>query len=297
MTDLYTIYPHPTFDSPVLILALEGWIDAGGASSRLTTSILEDADTIPVASFNADLLLDHRSRRPIMRIEDGVHTELVWPSIELVGLNDPHGRDVLVLSGAEPDHQWQAVARSVVSLASELGVRLIIGVGAFPAAAPHTRPALIASTTASPELVDRRGTIRSTIDVPAGIQAAIEVEAAAAGIPAIGLWAQVPHYAAGMPYPAASLSLAAKVNELGTLSFPTGTLASEATAVTNRLNKLVADNSEHTAMLRQLEEHVDEQAENLPELGTSTQAPDEADLPSGEELAGEIERFLRGQGS
>lgn len=290
MTDLYTLHPHPDFDNPVLILALEGWIDAGGASSRLITSILDDANTTTVATFDADTLLDHRSRRPIMRIEDGVHQGLVWPAITLVGLTDPHGRDVLVLSGAEPDHQWKAVAKAVVSLANDLGVRLIIGIGAFPAAVPHTRSAMVASTTASPELVDRRGTIRSTIDVPAGIQAAIEEEAALADIPAIGLWAQVPHYAAGMPYPGASLTLAMKVNELGNLSFPTGTLASEAAAVTNRLNKLVEDNSEHTTMLRQLEAHVDEQ-------NIDVEAPSEADLPSGEELAGEIERFLRGQDS
>src|SRR5690606_36980659 len=117
--------------------------------------------------------------------------------------------------------------------------------GAYPAAAPHTRPSQLTSTATDPLLANQVGGIRTTVDVPAGIQAAIEAKCAEVGLPAVGLWAQVPHYASGMTYPAASLALIEKLNELGDLSFPTGSLTQEAAAVRARLDELVADSTEH----------------------------------------------------
>jgi hypothetical protein len=288
MSDLYEFHEHPDLESPVLVLALDGWIDAGAAASRAGSSLLEGHETTPVATFDADRLLDHRARRPIMHISDGLNTGLTWPSIELVALSDANGNDVVVLAGAEPDHRWGAVSQAVVDLAMELEVRLVVGLGAYPAAVPHTRPSLLATTGTTTELVDRVAGIRTTVDVPAGLHAAIERRCAEIGLPAIGLWAQVPHYASGMPYPAASLSLVETLNMLGDLAFATGSLSEEAAATRVRLDELVADSTEHVALLRQLEAQMDER--------TRTNGNDpEADLPSGDELAGEIERFLRGQ--
>lgn len=287
---LYEYHQHPDVESPVLVLALEGWVDAGAASARAAAALLEDAETTEVATFDADTLLDHRARRPIMHIEGGMNTGLTWPSIRLVALSDPRGNDVLVLTGAEPDHQWRAVSEAVVDLALELGTRSVLGLGAYPAAVPHTRPPLLASTATDPGLVDQVGGIRTTVDVPAGIHAAIEDRCRDVGLPAVGLWAQVPHYASGMPYPAAALVLVEKINELGNLWFPTGTLAEEAAAVRSRLDDLVADSGEHLQLLRDLEAQADERAGHL-----ADRPPSEVDLPSGEELAGEIERFLRDQ--
>ncbi|QGG95679.1 proteasome assembly chaperone family protein [Actinomarinicola tropica] len=290
MTDLYDYHQHPDVESPVLVLALEGWIDAGGAASRAAAALLDEAETTEVATFDADTLLDHRARRPIMHIEAGMNTGLTWPSIRLLALSDARGNDVLVLTGAEPDHHWRAVAGAVVDLALELGTRSVLGLGAYPAAVPHTRPPLLASTATDPLLVEQVGGIRTTVDVPAGIHAAIEDRCRDVGLPAVGLWAQVPHYASGMPYPAAALVLVEKVNELGNLWFPTGSLAEEAAAVRARLDDLVADSAEHLQLLRQLEAQADERAGHLVDRPAT-----EVDLPSGEELAGEIERFLRDQ--
>ena len=288
MSDLYEFHEHPDLESPVLILALDGWIDAGGAAARAGMSLLDGHDTTTVATFDADRLLDHRARRPIMRIEDGLNVGLTWPSIEMVALSDANGNDVVVLTGAEPDHRWRAVSHAVVDLAMELGVRLTIGLGAYPAAVPHTRPSLLATTGTEASLVDRVGGIRTTVDVPAGLHAAIERRCAEVGMPAVGLWAQVPHYASGMPYPAAALSLVETLNELGDLSFATGSLSEEAATARGRLDELVAGSAEHVALLRQLEEQRDEHS-------SANRDANDVDLPSGDELAGEIERFLRGQ--
>lgn len=288
MSALYEFHEHPELDSPLLVVAMEGWIDAGGAAARAATALLEGSETTPVVSFDADELLDHRARRPIMRIDAGLNAGLTWPEIQILALSDPNGSDVLVLTGAEPDHRWRATSRAVVDLALELGTRMVVGLGAYPAAVPHTRPSALASTATDPLLADHVGGIRTTVDVPAGFSGAIEERCSEVGLPAVGLWAQVPHYAAAMPYPAAALALLEKLNELGGLAFPTGTLSQEAAATRSRLDTLVADSEEHVALLRQLESQADE---HVREERQSTGI----DLPSGEELAGEIERFLREQ--
>jgi len=288
---LYEFLERPDLESPVLVLALEGWIDAGGAAAMAATAVLDTAETTTLVRFDADELLDHRSRRPIVHIDGGLNTGLTWPAIELVALSDPQGSDVLVLRGSEPDHRWRAFARAVVDLALELGVGLVVGLGAYPAPAPHTRRSRLASTATDRLLADRVGSLRTTVDVPGGINAAIEERCAAVGLPAVTIWAQVPHYASGMAYPGAALALVEKLNELGSFSFPTGELAAEAAATRSRLDTLVAESAEHVELLRQLERNAD-QSETEPGPGPA----DAEGLPSGDELAGEIERFLREQG-
>src|SRR5690606_10560074 len=252
---------------------------------------LEGVEATPVVEFDADTLLDHRSRRPVMRLDDGMNLGLTWPSIRIMAFSDSVGNDALILVGAEPDHQWRAFTHAVVDLAMELGVRMVVGLGAYPAPVPHTRPSLLAATATDPQLRDQLAQVRSSIEVPASIGNAIEERCKEVGLPAVGIWAQVPHYAAAMPYPAAALSLVEGLNEVTGLSIATGTLAEEADATRARLDDLVADSAEHLALLRQLEARADAAGATAP--GGPTQA---ADLPSGDELASEIERFLREQG-
>lgn len=289
MTRLYEFREHPSLESPVLIVSLEGWIDAGGAAARATVALLEGVEATPVVEFDADTLLDHRSRRPLVRLDDGMNLGLTWPAIQIMAFSDVAGNDALILVGAEPDHQWRAFTHAVVDLSMELGVRMVLGLGAYPAPVPHTRPARVATTSNDPGLRDQLAQVRSTIEVPAGIGNAIEDRCREVGLPAVGIWAQVPHYAAAMPYPGASLALVESVNEVAGLTVPTGTLAEEADATRARLDDLVADSAEHLALLRQLEAQAD---------ATGAAAPPgshPSDLPSGDELASEIERFLRDQ--
>jgi proteasome assembly chaperone (PAC2) family protein len=287
---LFELIERPDLDSPALVVILEGWIDAGLGATNALGSLLTSLDTNTVAVFDADELLDHRARRPVMHIVDGVNTGLTWPSIELRAASDNAGNDMLLLVGAEPDHSWQAFSRAVVDLALEFGARLTVGLGAYPAPVPHTRPAGIAIAAASPELATQVGTVRSTVDVPAGIQAAIERRSADFGVPAIGLWAQVPHYAATMPYPAASAALIDGLADVAGLSLDSSKLREEARSTRTRIDELIADNAEHQNMVRMLEQQADRSAHDDQSLGRG------GPLPSGEELAEELEQFLRDQG-
>ena len=295
---LYEIHHRPELDRPVLVMAPDGWIDAGLGGATALGALLSNVETEVVASFDADELLDHRSRRPTARIVDGVYDDLVWPEIELRAGHDAEGHALLVLAGPEPDHLWRAFAVAVAEVAGIFGVRLLVGMGAFPAPVPHTRPASLAATATSAELAARIGVVKGTLEVPAGVLVAIERRFARAGIPAIGLWARVPHYAAAMPYPEASVVLLEGLSKVTDLVVDTSPLQEAAEATRQRLDELVANSVEHSALVRQLEEKADEESERaaggeLPQLG----ADGWENLPTGDELAAELQRYLEGEGT
>ncbi len=279
---LYELLERPDLESPVLVLALDGWVDAGLGAQTARTALVETLDTVTVATFDADDLLDHRARRPVLHLVDGLLTGLTWPSVELQASTDVDGNDLLLLVGAEPDHRWHAFSRAVVDLAMEFGARLVVGLGAYPAPVPHTRAPRLASS-ASDEHLARFCAVRTTVDVPGGVHGAIERRAADVGLPAIGLWAQVPHYASAMPSPAAAAALLDGLAQVAGLSLDTDELHAQAAANRARIDELVAANPEHAEMVRRLEEAWD---------------ADEAagGLPTGDDLAAEVERFLREQG-
>lgn len=283
MAELYRIHDAPELIDPVLVVCLDGWIDAGYAAANAVGTMLEGAGYVTVASFDADVLLDHRSRRPTMHIDDGVATGLTWPTIELRAAVDADGGEALFLVGAEPDHLWRAFSTAVVDLAHEFGVTEVLALGAYPAAVPHTRPVRVVATATSADQAHRVGTVAGRIDVPAGIHAAIEVAASESGLPSMSLWAQVPHYAAAMPYPEASEALVAALATQSGLAFPTGTLAQDARATRTRIDELVGNNDEHRAMVGQLERQYD--------TAQDIRGP----LPTGDDLAAELEQFLRDQ--
>ena len=283
---LYTLHDRPELDQPVLVMAPEGWIDAGLGGGAAVGTLLASIETEVVATFDADDLLDHRARRPTARIVDGVYDDLVWPEIELRAGHDAEGHAVLVVAGPEPDHRWRAFAGAVAELAGVFGVRMLVGLGAFPAPVPHTRPGTLAATATSAELANRIGVVKGTLEVPAGVLVAVERRFAEAGIPAVGLWARVPHYAAGMPYPEASVLLLEGLATVADVVVDTAPLREAADLTRQRLDELVANSAEHSALVRQLEAKADAEApEASPEGWT--------DLPSGDELAAELERFLQ----
>jgi proteasome assembly chaperone (PAC2) family protein len=284
---MYEIHEDLDLDAPVLLMALEGWIDAGAGAARATAALTEGLESVLLASFDTDELLDHRARRPVVELLDGINTGLIWPTIELRAATDDAGHDVLLLIGAEPDHTWRAFANAAVDLAQHFGARLVLGLGAYPAPVPHTRPTGLSATATTPELAQRVGFVGGAINVPAGVQAAIERRCAEVGLPATGLWAQVPHYAAAMPYPAAAAALIDGVSEIGGLVLDSQELHDEAAATRLRLDALVGESDEHRELVHQLELHVDTEgeAEDGPPM----------ELQTGDELAAELERFLRDQ--
>ena len=282
MTPLYAMVDRPDLESPVLIMVLKGWIDAGLGADGAADVLIDKLERTTVARFDADALLDWRARRPVMRLVDGINTQLTWEETELSCTKDLSGNDVLLLLGNEPDHAWLAFSEQVVDLALELGTRLVVGLGAYPTPVPHTRPSLLAASASTEELA--QGLMQNSVEVPSGVQGMVERRAALRGLPALGLWAQVPHYVSAMPYPAASLALLQGANRVAGLNLPLGDLAVQADASRDRINELIGQNPEHRAMLEQLEAQADHQA-------TSTALS----ATSGDELAAELERFLREQ--
>ena len=290
---VYQLQPErPAVDAPVLVMAPDGWIDAGLGGGGAMAALLEAMDTELVATFDNDELLDHRARRPVARIVDGVYEDVLWPEIELRAGKDPGGRDVLVLVGPEPDHSWRRYAEAIGELSQRLGVRLLVGMGAFPAPVPHTRPSKLVATATSAELAARVGVVKGSLDVPAGIVVAVQRRFADIGLPAIALWARVPHYASGMPYPEASALLLEGLGEVAGISVDTAELRAAAAEAKARLDELTENSAEHRALVRQLEAQVDAEAEG----DGSGALTGWGDIPSADELGAEVERFLRDQG-
>jgi predicted ATP-grasp superfamily ATP-dependent carboligase len=284
---LYELIEQPDLDDPVLVLAVEGWIDAGLAAATAAEVLSDELDTITVARFSTDELLDYRARRPIAHLENGVLRGLTWPSLELRAATDLEGKELLLLVGAEPDRLWQQFTDEVVDLALNFGARMCVGLGAYPFAAPHTRSPRVACTASTPSLAEG-GFLRASLDFPGGIQAAVEQGCHDRGIGSVGLWAQIPHYLPpAMPFPAGSVALIEALARVAELSLPFGDLPGRAEATRNRLDELIAQNPEHVAMLRQLETAYEEA--DVPR----SFAPE--DLPTGDELVAELEQFLRDQ--
>jgi proteasome assembly chaperone (PAC2) family protein len=287
------IYDHiifladPDLNEPVLVVALEGWIDAGLGASNAISTMLDTIYTEVLATFDTEYFIDQRARRPIARIVDGVTTELTWPEIQLRFGRDGDGADILFLVGPEPDFHWSDFVDVVTDAAGRFDVRLVVGLGAFPAPTPHTRPVRIIGTApaTSANLLTRVGTVSGELEVPAGISSALELGFSEVDMEIVTLWARVPHYVASMPYPQASAALIDGLASIAGLTLDAGSLRAAAEEARQRVDDLVTNNPDHTTMVEALEEAADE-VEGV-SLGD--------ELPSGDELAAELEKFLRGE--
>lgn len=279
----------PDLSEPVLVISLEGWIDAGLGASMAMGAMLSTIDTEVLATFDTEYFIDQRARRPIARIVNGITTELTWPEIQLRYGRDGDGADILFLVGPEPDFHWSDFIDVVTDAAGRFDVRLVVGLGAFPAPTPHTRPVRVIGTVpeASAHLLPLVGGVTGELEVPAGISAALELGFAEVDMDIITLWARVPHYVASMPYPQAAAALIDGLARIAGLTLDASHLRASAEEARQRVDDLVTNNPDHSSMVEQLEEAADEVE------GTSLGE----ELPSGDELAAELERFLRGEGS
>jgi predicted ATP-grasp superfamily ATP-dependent carboligase len=287
MSELAKVHRWPAVERPLLVVCMEGWIDAGLAAGNALSHLIGSMPNELVATFDSDELIDYRARRPTLRIVNGVDKDLRWAEIRLHLATNRTGRSVMILNGPEPDMRWHQFIAEVVALSSRLGIEMVVGLGAFPAPVPHTRAVRLVGTSTDSELATKVGYLPASIDVPSGVQGALEMAFGQAGIPAVGLWARVPHYVSAMPYPAASASLLDGLARMTGIEVDTSVLHSAAGATNNQIEQLIAGSDEHAALVRQLEaQHDSEQVQAQTDFG---------DLPSGDELAAELERFLRGE--
>jgi hypothetical protein len=280
--------PLPALEAPVLVVMLTGWIDASGAAAAAMAAVQEEWSVRPLATFDGDTFIDYRARRPTMELREGVNLRLVWSDIELQVGKDSGGHDVLTLSGPEPDSQWRRFADVVSTLAVDLDVRQMVALGAYPFATPHTRDPRLSSSSPSADAIADVPYLKNSVDVPAGMGAVLEHALTDKGVPALGIWAQVPHYVSAMSYPAATLALLTGLHEVAGLVVDAGAIRQETIIQRQRLDQLVAGNDEHRAMVAQLEELYDQAQQQTDLLGT-------AGIPTGEQLAAEFEQFLRDQ--
>jgi hypothetical protein len=270
--------PIEALAAPVMIAALDGWIDAAGAATNAADHLATGAER--VVDFEGDVLFDFRSRRPTLDIIDGTLTEVSWPelSIDRAGIE---GRDLLVLHGAEPDFRWRELGDAILQVCLRLGVVEWVSLGTIPAAVPHTRPVPVLGTASAPGLLKNEvqqgpeGLLR----VPSAALSTIEMAVTGSGIPAVGFYGQVPHYVGG-PFAPATLALLDHLGRHLGIAVPLGDLPEQAMSQRQRLDAAAASDDDTREYIERLERLVGE----------------EQRIPSGDEIAQEFERFLRNQG-
>ena len=270
---MYERLSAPTLTEPVLLVAFDGWIDAGSAGTAALDWI--SAGSEPFIRFDSDELFDFRDQRPIHELHEGVISSFEWPAVTMTAVA-VDGRDLVILTGTEPALKWRRFVRTVAELSLELGVVELVGLGGIPWATPHTRPIPLLTTSSSPDRIPSADEHpEGIISVPAAVSRALEVELTAIGIPAMGFWARVPHYV-GVDFHAAALALIDRIGRHLGVSFDTVELLASADAQRIHLDAITEARPDIATMVERLELMVDD--------STPT---------SGEELASEIERFLR----
>lgn len=290
-------FPAPQLESsdgrgPVLIHALEGFSDAGHAIRLAVRHLKDTLDTELVASFSIDELLDYRSRRPTMTFKTDHFTAYEEPELSLYALRDSIGTPFLLLAGLEPDLKWERFVTAVRLLAERLDVRRTIGLGTIPMAVPHTRPVTITAHSNDRELIAEHTPWVGEVQVPGSASNLLEYRMAQHGHEVVGYTVHVPHYLAQTDYPAATQALLELVATAGSLDLPLTALTDAAADIRTKIDEQVDSSPEIAQVVTALERQYD--AFVAAQENRSLLARDE-DLPSGEELGAEFERFLAQQ--
>ena len=294
-TGIYELeFPAPQLSSddgrgPVMIHALEGFSDAGHAIRLAAQHLKNTLDTELVASFVIDELLDYRSRRPLMTFKTDRFTHYEEPELSLYALHDSVGTPFLLLAGMEPDLRWERFITAVRLLAERLDVRQTIGLGAIPMAVPHTRPITLTAHANNKALIADHTPWVGEVQVPGSVSNLLEYRLAQHGHDVVGFTVHVPHYLAQTDYPSAAQALLTQVAKSGSLQLPLTALTEAAAEVHDKIDEQVGASAEVAQVVEALERQYD--AFIAAQENQSLLARDE-DLPSGDELGAEFERFL-----
>jgi proteasome assembly chaperone (PAC2) family protein len=275
----------PELRSPVLVSAFAGWNDAAGAATTALTTAAESLDADLIAQIDPEEFFDFQANRPTISLTEGQTREIEWPGNVLLTAT-PAGaeRDLVFLAGTEPNLRWRTFADGIAETAEALGIEMVVTLGALIADVAHTLPVPITGLASDEELVEQLDLSRSNYEGPTGVVGVLHDACRRRGIPSASLWAAVPHYVAAVPNPKAALALLRRLEGLVGVAVEASGLEQETESYESQVSRAVAANPEIEELVRRLEE---EQAERLDV---------EDDVPSGEALARDFERYLRQHG-
>ncbi|WP_433697896.1 proteasome assembly chaperone family protein [Nocardiopsis sp. CA-288880] len=294
--DLYEL--HPGFDDIAglaMLVCLDGFVDAGHTGRQVAEALFERFEAEEVATFDADRLVDYRSRRPSMTFVENTWTDYEPPKLALYRMHDEENAPFLVLYGPEPDREWEAFAAAVVQLVERFSVSLSISTHGVPMAVPHTRPVTVTPHSTRPELVEGHTPWIGRIEVPASAAAMLEFRLGERGHDFVGYAVHVPSYLAQSQYPRAAIAAAGYVAGATGLALPTSGLEEVAGATDVDIAEQVAASEEVQRVVANLERQYDDimsSRTDPEERPTLPLADDEAGLPTADELGAELERYL-----
>jgi proteasome assembly chaperone (PAC2) family protein len=277
-----TLISRPRLRRPVLLAAFDGWNDAGESATTAIDAIGAALDAVTFATVDPEEFYDFQATRPTVRLVEGLR-HVDWPTVELRSAKLPQAdHDLILLRGHEPNLRWRTFATELMEVAASLEVEMVVTVGALLADVPHTRPTQVVSSTSDPLLAEQLGLPVSRYEGPTGILGVLSDAAGRAGIPAVGLWAALPHYLHLAPNPWGAMALVEELGRLLPVAVDTSGLASQTQAFDAAVTDLLDENPELSGYVERLEADADD-VEDPPGL---------ADLPP-EELVAEVERYLR----
>ena len=272
---------RPELRSPVLVAAFRGWNDGGQGATLGGGFLAKQWEAEPFAEIDPENFYDFQAVRPNVSLEDGLTRKLEWPSNTFLHAPIPGlDRDAVILLGVEPNLRWKTYTALVLELVQDLEVELVVTLGSLLADVPHTRPAPVSAAASDPTLVEELGVEPSRYEGPSGIVGILLDACRQAELPAVSLWAAVPHYVSLAPSPRAALALSKRLGELLGTEIDVAELEQASEEYAEQVTEAVASDAETAAYVEELERRVDlmEAAE---------------ELPSGESLAAELTRFLR----
>jgi proteasome assembly chaperone (PAC2) family protein len=277
----------PELRSPVLVAAFAGWNDAAGSATTALEAAAVDLDADLLARIDPEEFYDFQVTRPTIRLTDGQARHVDWPSNTLVAAHAPGvERDLVLLSGIEPNLRWRTFGEAILDACQRLGVEMVVTLGALIADVAHTRPVPITGLASDPELVERLGLSRSNYEGPTGIVGIVHDLCRKREIPSASLWAAVPHYVAAVPNPKAALALLRRLEGLTGIAVEASELEDAMSRYEEQVDLAVQANPEIQELVQRLE------AEQDPEL-----EEEEESVPDGDELAQDFQRFLRQRGT
>ena len=277
---------RPELERPVLIAAFTGWNDAAEAASVASATLRDSWEAQRFGAFDAEEFFDYQATRPQIKLVEGVTRTIGWPENHLYAtasnVEAAGGRGAVLLSGPEPSFRWRSFCAAVIELARELNVELVVTMGALLADVPHSRSVSVAANSQDPALIENLGLSASRYEGPTGITGVLHRACAEGGLPSVSFWASVPHYLPAIPSAPAALALLESLSGLLGVEVDTSDLERGAAAYQEQVSAAVSQDSDLAAYVRMLEDRFDAQA-----------GQESRDLPTGDDLARELESFLR----